>query len=92
MIESIIFWLRKIEKNQDKTITHWQIRVIFESFFSELENIRDEELKMLIFPFFAPLLDAKSHNHKALIAGFMLNLINDHLARKKEESEIDNIF
>ena len=92
MLGSLIFWLRKIEKNQDKTITHWQIRVIFESFFSELDNIQDQELKLLIFPFFAPLLDAKSHSHKALIAGFMLNLINDHLARKKEESEMDNIF
>lgn len=90
MIESIIFWLKKIEKNQDKAITHWQIKVIFESFFSELDNIQDQELKLLIFPFFAPLLDAKSHKHKSLIAGFMLNLINEYLARKKEEA--DNIF
>lgn len=91
MIESIIFWLQKIEKNQDKTITHWQIKVVFESFFSELENM-DQELKLLIFPFFAPLLDAKSHKHKSLIAGFMLNLINEYLARKKEESEAETIF
>lgn len=88
----MIFWLKKIERNQDKAISHWQIKVIFESFFSDFDNIQDQELKLLIFPFFAPLLDLKSHNHKALIAGFMLNLIKDHLARKKEESEIDNIF
>ncbi len=85
----MIFWLQKIAQNQDKTISHWQIRVIFESLFSELENIRDEELKLLIYPFFAPLIDIKSHKHKSLIAGFMLNEINGYLSRKKAEEEFD---
>lgn len=89
MLESLIFWLRKIEKNQNGEISHWQIKVVFQTFFDAINTMPDEELKNTIFPFFAPLLDANTHNHKALIARFMLTLILDHEERKKRKNKID---
>lgn len=91
MLNSMIYWLKKISTNKDGTITHWQIRVVFESFFSEINNL-DPELQLLIFPFFATFLEAKSHTHKAIVAGFVLDLINTYQSRKKELENDPDFF
>lgn len=92
MIDSLIYWLKKVAANEEKRLTHWQIKVIFTTFEKDLQTIGNEELKLLAYPLIQQLLETNSHRHKSLIAKFLLDLINEHESKKKEEEFDPDIF